>query len=299
MCIFERKIARMLRSMTGYGKAELQMESKKFSAEVRSLNSKGLDLNVRVPNLYREHELTIRTSFGERIQRGKAEISLYIENIGGERRMQLNTELLDQYYNELVSWTSDKNLGHSDILATLMCMPDVTKVEQPEPNEHEWTALLDLIHKAYLAFEAYRQLEGAKLKTEFDMRIANIMSLRSSLIAPMEERKEKTREKLRAQIDEWIGKEKLDENRFEQELIYYLEKLDVSEELQRLQSNCEMFTEELNGAAQGRKLGFISQEIGREINTIGSKANDATMQRMVVEMKDELEKIKEQINNVL
>ncbi|MFM7722577.1 MAG: YicC/YloC family endoribonuclease [Bacteroidota bacterium] len=289
----------MLRSMTGYGKAELQMESKKLSAEVRSLNSKGLDLNVRVPNLYREHELTIRTSFGERIQRGKAEISLYIENIGGERRMQLNTELLDQYYNELVSWTSDKNLGHSDILATLMRMPDVTKVEQPEPNEHEWTALLDLIHKAYFAFEAYRQLEGAKLKTEFDMRIANIMSLRSSLIAPMEERKEKTREKLRAQIDEWIGKEKLDENRFEQELIYYLEKLDVSEELQRLQSNCEMFTEELNGAAQGRKLGFISQEIGREINTIGSKANDATMQRMVVEMKDELEKIKEQINNVL
>jgi uncharacterized protein (TIGR00255 family) len=299
MCIFERKIARMLRSMTGYGKAELQMESKKFSAEVRSLNSKGLDLNVRVPNLYREHELTIRTSFGERIQRGKAEISLYIENIGGERRMQLNTELLNQYYHELLTWTSDKNLGHSDILATLMRMPDVTKVEQPEPNEHEWTALLDLIHKAYLAFEAYRQLEGAKLKTEFDMRIANIMSLRSSLIAPMEERKEKTREKLRAQIDEWIGKEKLDENRFEQELIYYLEKLDVSEELQRLQSNCEMFTEELNGAAQGRKLGFISQEIGREINTIGSKANDATMQRMVVEMKDELEKIKEQINNVL
>lgn len=299
MCIFERKIARMLRSMTGYGKAELQMESKKFSAEVRSLNSKGLDLNVRVPNLYREHELTIRTSFGERIQRGKAEISLYIENIGGERRMQLNTELLDQYYNELVSWTSDKNLGHSDILATLMRMPDVTKVEQPEPNEHEWSALQDLIHKAYLAFETYRQLEGAKLKTEFDMRIANIMRLRSSLITPMEERKEKTREKLRAQIDEWIGKEKLDENRFEQELIYYLEKLDVSEELQRLQSNCEMFTEELNGAAQGRKLGFISQEIGREINTIGSKANDATMQRMVVEMKDELEKIKEQINNVL
>jgi uncharacterized protein (TIGR00255 family) len=299
MCIFERKIARMLRSMTGYGKAELQMESKKFSAEVRSLNSKGLDLNVRVPNLYREHELTIRTSFGERIQRGKAEISLYIENIGGERRMQLNTELLNQYYHELLTWTSDKNLGHSDILATLMRMPDVTKVEQPEPNEHEWSALQDLIHKAYLAFEAYRKLEGAKLKTEFDMRIANIMSLRSSLIAPMEERKEKTREKLRAQIDEWIGKEKLDENRFEQELIYYLEKLDVSEELQRLQSNCEMFTEELNGAAQGRKLGFISQEIGREINTIGSKANDATMQRMVVEMKDELEKIKEQINNVL
>lgn len=299
MCIFERKIARMLRSMTGYGKAELQMESKKFSAEVRSLNSKGLDLNVRVPNLYREHELTIRTSFGERIQRGKAEISLYIENIGGERRMQLNTELLDQYYNELLTWTSDKNLGHSDILATLMRMPDVTKVEQPEPSEHEWSALQDLIHKAYLAFETYRQLEGAKLKTEFDMRIANIMSLRSSLITPMEERKEKTREKLRAQIDEWIGKEKLDENRFEQELIYYLEKLDVSEELQRLQSNCEMFTEELNGAAQGRKLGFISQEIGREINTIGSKANDATMQRIVVEMKDELEKIKEQINNVL
>ena len=252
------------------------MESKKFSAEVRSLNSKGLDLNVRVPNLYREHELTIRTSFGERIQRGKAEISLYIENIGGERRMQLNTELLNQYYHELLTWTSDKNLGHSDILATLMRMPDVTKVEQPEPSEHEWSALQDLIHKAYLAFETYRQLEGAKLKTEFDMRIANIMRLRSSLITPMEERKEKTREKLRAQIDEWIGKEKLDENRFEQELIYYLEKLDVSEELQRLQSNCEMFTEELNGAAQGRKLGFISQEIGREINTIGSKANDAT-----------------------
>jgi uncharacterized protein (TIGR00255 family) len=131
------------------------------------------------------------------------------------------------------------------------------------------------------------------------MRIENILRLRADLIAPMEERKEKTRERIKAQLDELVGKEKIDENRFEQELIYYLEKLDVSEELQRLLSNCEMFNEELNGGAQGRKLGFISQEIGREVNTIGSKANDAMMQRMVVEMKDELEKIKEQINNVL
>jgi uncharacterized protein (TIGR00255 family) len=299
MCIFECKIANMLRSMTGYGKAELQVESKKFSAEVRSLNSKGLDLNVRIPNLYREHELTLRSNFGELILRGKAEISLYIENIGGDRKMQLNVELLNQYYNELLEWTADKNLGHSDILSTLMRMPDVTKVEQPEANENEWGTLNDLIQKAFVAFEAYRQQEGAKLKAEFELRIANIMTLRSSLIEPMEDRKVKTREKLKSQLDEWIGKEKIDENRFEQELIYYLEKLDVSEELQRLQSNCEMFMEELNGAAQGRKLGFISQEIGREINTIGSKANDAILQRMVVEMKDELEKIKEQINNVL
>lgn len=299
MRIFEGKIARMLRSMTGYGKSELQMDSKKFSAEIRSLNSKGLDLNVRIPNLYREHELTLRSTIGELIQRGKAEISLYQENIGVERKMQLNVELLNQYYNELTHWTSDKNLGHSDILATLMRMPDVTKVEQAEPSEHDWACFQDLVQKAFAAFDDYRKQEGAKLKTEFELRIGNIMQLRASLVSPMEDRKEKTREKLKLQLDEWVGRDKIDENRFEQELIYYLEKLDVSEELQRLLSNCEMFLEELNGAAQGRKLGFISQEIGREINTIGSKANDANMQRMVVEMKDELEKIKEQINNVL
>ena len=289
----------MLRSMTGYGKAELQKETKKFSAEVRSLNSKGLDLSVRVPSVYRDKELELRSTYGELVVRGKSEVSIYIENNSGEKRMHLDTDLMNSYYNELSIWKEGKDLGSADILATLMRMPEVMKFDQAEPTEDEWNSIAALVKQAFDLFENYRQAEGAKLQKEFEMRIANILRLREDLIAPMEERKEKTRERIKAQLDELVGKEKIDENRFEQELIYYLEKLDVSEELQRLLSNCEMFNEELNAGAQGRKLGFISQEIGREINTIGSKANDAMMQRMVVEMKDELEKIKEQINNVL
>jgi uncharacterized protein (TIGR00255 family) len=285
--------------MTGYGKAELQKETKKFSAEVRSLNSKGLDLSVRVPSVYRDKELELRSTYGELVVRGKSEVSIYIENNSGEKRMHLDTDLMNQYYNELTSWKEGKDLGSADILATLMRMPEVMKFDQAEPTEDEWNSIAELVKQAFDQFENYRQTEGAKLQKEFEMRIENILRLRADLIAPMEERKEKTRERIKAQLDELVGKERIDENRFEQELIYYLEKLDVSEELQRLLSNCEMFNEELSGGAQGRKLGFISQEIGREVNTIGSKANDAMMQRMVVEMKDELEKIKEQINNVL
>jgi uncharacterized protein (TIGR00255 family) len=285
--------------MTGYGKAELQKETKKFSAEVRSLNSKGLDLSVRVPSVYRDKELELRSTYAELVVRGKSEVSIYIENNSGEKRMHLDTDLMNSYYNEITLWKEGKDLGSADILATLMRMPEVMKFDQAEPTEDEWNSIAELVKQAFDQFENYRQTEGAKLQKEFEMRIENILQLRADLIAPMEERKEKTRERIKAQLDELVGKEKIDENRFEQELIYYLEKLDVSEELQRLLSNCEMFNEELHGGAQGRKLGFISQEIGREVNTIGSKANDAMMQRMVVEMKDELEKIKEQINNVL
>jgi uncharacterized protein (TIGR00255 family) len=233
------------------------------------------------------------------VVRGKSEVSIYIENNSGEKRMHLDTDLMNSYYNELTLWKEGKDLGSADILSTLMRMPEVMKFDQAEPTEDEWNSIAELVKQAFDQFENYRQTEGAKLQKEFEMRIENILRLRADLIAPIEERKEKTRERIKAQLDELVGKERIDENRFEQELIYYLEKLDVSEELQRLLSNCEMFNEELNGGAQGRKLGFISQEIGREINTIGSKANDATMQRMVVEMKDELEQIKEQINNVL
>ena len=285
--------------MTGYGKAELQRGTKKISAEVRSLNSKQLDLNVRIPGVYREKDLDLRTAFAERIQRGKCELSLYIENLEAERKTQINTAVLDQYYQEISAWKESKDLGQADVLAVLMRMPDVLKQDQSEFDEEEWTAMYALLNQAFEAFDTYRKTEGDKLKKEFTLRIENILSLRAALVTPMEERKEKTRHRLKTQLDEVIGAEKIDMNRFEQELIYYLEKLDVSEELQRLKANCEMFMEELNGGAQGRKLGFISQEIGREVNTIGSKANDASMQRMVVEMKDELEKIKEQINNVL
>jgi uncharacterized protein (TIGR00255 family) len=266
---------------------------------VRSLNSKGLDLSVRVPSVYRDKELELRSTYGELVVRGKSEVSIYIENNSGEKRMHLDTDLMNQYYNELTSWKEGKDLGSADILSTLMRMPEVMKFDQAEPTEDEWNSIAELVKQAFDQFENYRKTEGAKLQKEFEMRIENILRLRADLIAPIEERKEKTRERIKAQLDELVGKERIDENRFEQELIYYLEKLDVSEELQRLLSNCEMFNEELNGGAQGRKLGFISQEIGREVNTIGSKANDAMMQRMVVEMKDELEKIKEQINNVL
>jgi uncharacterized protein (TIGR00255 family) len=299
MCIFESKLVDMLRSMTGYGKAEMLHKNRKLSVEIRSLNSKQLDLNVRIPQIYREKELEIRSIYGEKITRGKCEISIFFEQQSSEQTTQLNTELLDLYYTKINTWKEGKDLGQADVLSALLRMPEVFKPELQEASKEEWDEFEKLMSDAFQQFDNYRNTEGAKLKEEFHTRIKNILKNRDVLIAPLEDRIKKTREKIKGHLQDIIGTEKIDENRFEQELIYYIEKLDVSEEIQRLLSNCEMFLEELNGPAQGRKLGFISQEIGREINTIGSKANDSIMQRIVVDMKDELEKIKEQINNVL
>lgn len=289
----------MLRSMTGFGKAEATIGSKKFTVEIRSLNSKQLDLNMRIPNVYREKELELRSWLSENVLRGKADGLIYYESLEAEKRMAINTQLLESYYEDLKGFGDKVGMTNADYLNALMRIPDVMKPESQELDEAEWSKVLALVKEAYNKFDHYRLTEGAKLEEDFRKRIQLIIELRDALEAPIAARSVKIREKIKNNLDELIPTDKVDQNRFEQEIIYYLERLDVSEEHQRLTTNCEHFIEELTGDSQGKKLGFISQEIGREINTIGSKANDAEMQKIVVKMKDELEKIKEQINNVL
>jgi len=285
--------------MTGFGKAEGTIGNKKFTIELRSLNSKQLDLNMRIPSTYREKELELRSWLSEQLQRGKADLLVYYESLEVEKRLAINKPLMLAYYEDLKSFNDEAGVTGGDYLNALMRIPDVLKPESTELDEEEWAALFSLIKDAFHRFDSYRKLEGEKLAREFEQRIELILENRNALQEPIKARNQRVREKLRNNLEELIPVDKIDPNRFEQELIYYLERLDISEEYQRLETNCAHFSDELKGESQGKKLGFISQEIGREINTIGSKANDADMQRLVVIMKDELEKIKEQINNVL
>lgn len=289
----------MLRSMTGFGKAEATIGQKKFTVEVRSLNSKQLDLNLRIPSLYREKELELRSWLSENVLRGKADALIYYESLEAEKRMSINGQLLEAYYEDLKAFGDKVGMTNADYLNALMRIPDIMKPESQELDESEWAQLFELVKEAYRRFDSYRKIEGGKLEEDFRKRIQLILDYRDGLEGPIAARSEKIKEKLKNNLAELIPIDKIDPNRFEQEMIYYLERLDVTEEYQRLTTNCEHFVDELKEDNQGKKLGFISQEIGREINTIGSKANDADMQKLVVRMKDELEKIKEQINNVL
>lgn len=289
----------MLRSMTGFGKTEGTVGNKKFTIELRSLNSKQLDLNMRIPGTYREKELELRSWLSENILRGKADLLVYYESMEAEKRMAINKPLMHAYYEDLRSFADEAKIEGGDFINAIMRIPDVLKPESSELDEEEWAALFSLIKDAFHKFDTYRKLEGEKLTHDFHKRIDLILENRLALNNPIAARNQRVRDKLRANLEELIPVDKIDPNRFEQELIYYLERLDISEEYQRLETNCLHFRDELNGESQGKKLGFIAQEIGREVNTIGSKANDADMQRIVVVMKDELEKIKEQINNVL
>ncbi len=289
----------MLRSMTGFGKAEGTVGNKKFTVELRALNSKQLDLNIRIPSAYREKELELRSWLSENVQRGKADLLVYYESLEAEKRMSINIPLMLAYYEDLQSFATQAKIDGGDYINAIMRIPDVLRPESSEFNEEEWARLFSIIKEAFHRFDSYRVLEGEKLALDFHNRIAMILSTRAALDAPIAARNQRVREKLRNNLEELIPVDKIDPNRFEQELVYYLERLDISEEYQRLDTNCAHFSDELKGESQGKKLGFISQEIGREVNTIGSKANDADMQRLVVVMKDELEKIKEQINNVL
>jgi uncharacterized protein (TIGR00255 family) len=285
--------------MTGFGKAEGIVGKRKYTVELRSLNSKQLDLNLRIPSMFREKELDLRSWLSDRIQRGKADLLVYYESLEVEKRMTLNIPLIEAYYHDLKEMADRVGMPNPDYLNSIMRIPDVLKQENSELDENEWAGLMKVVEEAYKKFDAYRSVEGEKLAVDFDQRVQLIRQTRVALQEPIKIRNEKVREKLRNNLEELIPTDKVDQNRFEQELIYYLERLDISEENQRLETNCQHFEEELRGEASGKKLGFISQEVGREINTIGSKANDAEMQRLVVVMKDELEKIKEQINNVL
>lgn len=285
----------MIQSMTGYGKEVVQLPSKTITIEIKSLNSKGLDLNTRVPSAYREKELEIRDLLAKSLQRGKVDFSLYIEVTGEEVTTQLNEGVVKQYIKQLANVVNGDPV---ELLKMAVRMPDALKTEREEIDEKEYKAILNGIDKALEAINEYRTDEGLVLENDFLERSKTISKLLEEVIALDPERIDGVKERLRKAVADL--KEKVDENRFEQELIYYLEKYDITEEKVRLKNHLEYFEESLKSHdSNGKKLGFITQEIGREINTIGSKANYAPMQQVVVQMKDELEKIKEQSLNVL
>jgi TIGR00255 family protein len=287
--------------MTGYGKAECEFQSKKITIEIKSLNSKQLDLSLKLPSLYKEKELEMRNEISRELVRGKVELTISEDSVSIEDPVNFNAELIKSYHKQIVDISKELNLTvPDDIITTLLRMPDVLKPEKQEVSEEEWGALLSGLKASIKSLNDFRIQEGAALQKDIADRIGLIVKLSSELEIFESQRITKLKQKIHQSLAELALPENIDENRFEQEIIYYLEKLDITEEKVRLANHCSYFVETMDEPeSSGKKLGFIIQEIGREINTIGSKANDAGMQKIVVKMKDELEKIKEQINNVL
>ena len=282
--------------MTGFGKASLQLPTKKITVEIKSLNSKGLDLNTRMPSVFREMELGLRNQISQRLERGKVDFSLYVEVTGEETTSKINVPIVKGYINQMKAVIP--NADETELMKMAVRMPDALKTERDEIDENEWKQIQTVIDEALENIANFRKDEGASLEKEFQLRIGNINNLMNEAVSYDAERVETVKTRLRTALDEL--KVNVDENRFEQELIFYLEKYDITEEKVRLGNHLSYFLETLNGTeANGRKLGFITQEMGREINTMGSKSNHTEMQKLVVMMKDELEKIKEQVLNVL
>ncbi len=285
----------MIQSMTGFGKSTLQLPSKKITIEIKSLNSKSLDLNARIPGQYREKELLLRNIISKSLTRGKVDFSLYVEITGEETTACVNPVVVKKYMQQL---REIANAEDDELLKMAIKMPDAMKTEREEIDETEFQEIETTLTEALKEINTFRNDEGKALENDLVFRVANIHRLLQDIIAMDPDRIEGVRERLRKGVAEL--QEKVDENRFEQELVYYIEKFDITEEKVRLENHLSYFNETLNSAdSNGRKLGFISQEMGREINTIGSKSNYAPMQQLVVQMKDELEKIKEQLLNVL
>ena len=286
----------MIQSMTGFGKASLQLPTKKITVEVKSLNSKGLDLNVRMPSLYREMELGLRTLISTRLERGKVDFAIYIESTSEQTSTKVNVPVVKNYIAQLREVYPGAD--ETELMKMAVRMPDTMKTEREEIDENDWDQIQVIIDEALVNILSFRKDEGESLEKEFNLRIGNIRQYMEDVLALDPERVQAIKERLQTAISEL--QVNVDENRFEQELIYYLEKLDITEEKVRLTNHLDYFLETIEGTeANGRKLGFITQEMGREINTMGSKSNHAQMQKLVVMMKDELEKIKEQVLNVL
>lgn len=286
----------MIQSMTGFGKASKQLSAKKITVEVKSLNSKGLDLNVRMPSVYREMELGLRNVISQKLERGKVDFSIFIEVTGEETSSKINVPIVRGYINQMKAVIP--NADETELMKMAVRMPDALKTERDEIDENEWNEILKVVDDAMKNIASFRMDEGKSLENEFIMRIENIRKYMNQAVSMDAERIETVKNRLRTALDELEAN--VDENRFEQELIFYLEKYDITEERVRLENHLNYFIETIAGTeANGRKLGFITQEIGREINTMGSKSNHSEMQKLVVMMKDELEKIKEQVLNVL
>ncbi len=295
----------MLKSMTGFGKAECELDTGKVDIEIKSLNSKQLDLNIRLPKAYKEKEIELRNTIAGKLERGKVELSIYLELTEEEKKFTINQSAVKNYYTQLKNVAGDLNLGTPEqLLQIIMQLPDTIKTEENEPGKNEWNKIADSVNKAVNELIAFRTSEGAILEKDISNRIQLITNYLLEIEKFETQRIENIKSKINKNLDELIKNNPdriaIDENRFEQELIYYLEKLDITEEKVRLNNHCSYFLENIKEQnAVGKKLGFIAQEIGREINTIGSKANDVSIQHLVVKMKDELEKIKEQLMNIL
>lgn len=291
----------MIKSMTGFGLASTDHENTKFSVEIKSLNSKFLELSLKLPKAFSEKELLLRNICSKDIERGKVNVSINIER--GEESLKgatINPALLSKYYRELEAINVNLGANSNNLLQAVLNLPEVISYAEEVVNEGEW----DIVHATFLAalsnFNQFRTTEGDVLKTDLELRIKNILDLFSQIEVLEPLRIPQIRARLNQFLEDNVGKVNVDQNRLEQELIYYIDKLDITEEKIRLRSHCEYFTQTLKSKdANGKKLGFISQEIGREINTMGAKANDAQIQQLVVGMKEELEKIKEQLLNVL
>jgi uncharacterized protein (TIGR00255 family) len=285
----------MIYSMTGYGKSVLQLPTKKVTIELKSLNSKSIDLNVRIPSIYREKELEIRKQLSKDLERGKVDFSIYVETTADDTSAQINTPVVQKYMQQLNEVVAGDGI---ELLKMAMRLPDALNTVREEINDAEWLHIEAGIKETVKEINTYRLDEGKILEADFKARIETISNLLEAIIKIDPERLEAVRERLHKGVADL--KEKYDENRFEQELVYYIEKYDITEEKVRLNNHLDYFLESLNSEdSNGKKLGFIGQEMGREINTIGSKSNYAPMQQLVVQMKDELEKIKEQLLNVL
>ncbi len=283
--------------MTGYGSASARVGGKKIDIEIRSLNSKQQDINLRLPFMYNKAEPGIRSVIAETLERGKIDISINISNGKGSGTTSLNKEVARHYYNQMKSFAKEINEKNVQYMPLLSQIPDLFKMEETV-NEHEIEAVVALVSKAAQAAAKFRQAEGKELAKDIQANLLSIEKKADEVEKLDIERIPRLKEKLKAKVTEDISG-KIDMNRFEQEIIYYIEKFDINEEKARLKTHCAYFRQNLHEQNGGRKLGFITQEIGREINTIGSKANDSGIQKLVVEMKDELEKIKEQLLNVL
>ena len=291
----------MLLSMTGYGRASSVYNGKTITIEVRSLNSKFTDIRFKMPQTYKDKEVDMRRIILDKAERGKIDVNLDIKSMNGDSEYALNQALFSKYYTELSELSKSLNMPQSDVMQAILRIPNVISNGDNDVDEEEWNVIKNTLQEALVSFTNFRLAEGKAMEDDCKTRTKIITDLLNE-IEPFEtERAERLRTKIDKHLQEYVGKDNIDANRFEQEILYYLEKIDVTEEKVRLAQHCKYFDEVLDKkeTLKGRKLSFISQEMGREINTLGSKANSSDIQRIVVQMKDELEKIKEQVANTV
>jgi len=291
----------MLLSMTGYGRAVNTYKEKTITVEVRSLNSKFTDLRFKIPQNYREKEQVMRKTVTNSTQRGKVDVNVDVKSNSGEAEYALNETLFKKYYTSLKNLSNEIGMPQGDMMQAILKLPSVIAADNNSLEKEEWEVVQRTMKEALETFQSFRKEEGGAMERDCTDRVNSINSLLEQIAPHEAARVERLKKKINQHMEEYVGKDNIDANRFEQEILYYLEKIDITEEKVRLAQHCKYFIEELQSpkTLKGRKLSFISQEIGREVNTLGSKANSSDIQHIVVQMKDELEKIKEQVANTV